>query len=319
MRTGDYGALFENELYITGRLKEVLIINGHNVYPNDIKVSLQTNIISISSSPIAVFPIVEDSKERVVIAVELFDVNSNFNELSDMISKTVNKYFDFSPIDIVFSKINTFSRTDNGKLKIHKLKSLYESGELEIIYSMKENRILEATESQVAVGKQDEISIRVKRIFEEVIGMIVNDLDDSFLELGGDSFHTLELISKLEQEFELKVDLKEVLNNPSINGVSEYIKHKLMNDDEGLDNKVDLYDECVLDEEIKPENEYKHSIDEAKNFFLTGSTGFLGAHFIRSFINSYKGNDLKIYCHVRAQSVEKGFQRIKNNMEHYKC
>lgn len=314
LRTGDLGIIYEDELYISGRIRDVIIINGHNVYPQDIEFNLKQHIPILDNHIIVSFSTMFNEKERVILCIESDTANVDFKALTDNINKTVHQIFEFSPYDVVFVKSGSLPRTDNGKIRLFKVKELYESNELDIICNTKSLHKIEEKE----LTKCNEIQHKIKSFFKEILKSDYMSLHDSFLELGGDSFDTVQLVFDIEEEFGIKVDLKDILKNPSILGISEYVEKKKINESlQYIDNyEYDLYKECQLPEDIRPEV-YPNLINNvSKNIFLTGSTGFVGAHLIKSLIEKA---DVKIYCHVRAKSTPEGFNRIKNNMKHYEC
>jgi acyl-CoA synthetase (AMP-forming)/AMP-acid ligase II/acyl carrier protein len=316
LRTGDLGAVYEGALYVTGRIKEVIIINGHNISPHDIKITMQANIPALAGAETAIFSIMVDKKERVVICIESDEDESLFPGIASEINKVVSRYFDFSPYDIVFTKRFALHRTDSAKLKTYAIKDAYENDAINKVYAMRSKQSVLHKEHQVHLD--DAVESLVKMIFEAVLSRSVNP-NDSFLELGGDSFDTLVLISNLEKAFDLALDIKEILAKPSILGISEHIKNKRHKEQKQSETTFRLYDDCVLEENIRPLCAYTIAPEQAENIFLTGSTGFLGAHLIEAMIRQFDKDNLIIYCHVRAENAAKGFERIKNNMRRYDC
>nr|WP_299407124.1 fatty acyl-AMP ligase [Acaryochloris sp. IP29b_bin.148] len=71
LRTGDYGFLAEGELYVTGRLKDVIIINGRNHYPQDIEWTVIQSYPGIRPNCAAAFSITVESEEQLVVVAEL--------------------------------------------------------------------------------------------------------------------------------------------------------------------------------------------------------------------------------------------------------
>ena len=67
LRTGDLGVIFEGELFILGRLKDVLIVDGRNHYPDDIEATIH----EITGGRVAAISVPGDSTERLVVIVEL--------------------------------------------------------------------------------------------------------------------------------------------------------------------------------------------------------------------------------------------------------
>jgi long-chain fatty acid adenylase/transferase FadD26 len=67
LRTGDLGVIFEGELFVLGRLKDVLIVDGRNHYPDDIEATIH----EITGGRVAAISVPGDSTERLVVIVEL--------------------------------------------------------------------------------------------------------------------------------------------------------------------------------------------------------------------------------------------------------
>lgn len=314
LKTGDLGAISGGELYITGRCKELIIINGHNLYPYDIELNIKENIKLMALCPMSIFSISIKEKEKVVICIEANTEGMNIIELINQINDTVHKSFDITPFDVFFVKEGSLPRTDNGKIQMFKVKEIYESGRLK----NKLNSLSKAESSGLDKAKNeitDEIELKIKNIFNQIIKTSEEFAsEDSFFSLGGDSLDTVHLVNLLENEFEVKIILKELVENPTIMGIANYIK-ELKNSEQIITDKKYLYAECELPLDIIPKSYQNFNNSSPKNIFLTGSTGFLSAYLIRDMIEDTTAN---IYCHVRARDEENGLVRIKTNMEKYK-
>ncbi|HEY1375409.1 MAG TPA: fatty acyl-AMP ligase, partial [Gemmataceae bacterium] len=71
LRTGDLGFLQDGELYITGRLKDLIILRGRNLYPQDIEQTAEASHTALQPGAVAAFAVDEDGQERLVIAAEV--------------------------------------------------------------------------------------------------------------------------------------------------------------------------------------------------------------------------------------------------------
>ena len=71
LRTGDLGFLEEGELFVTGRLKDIIIINGRNHYPQDIERTVEESNSHIRPSGVASFSVDIEGEERLVILAEV--------------------------------------------------------------------------------------------------------------------------------------------------------------------------------------------------------------------------------------------------------
>ncbi|HZP50206.1 fatty acyl-AMP ligase [Actinocrinis sp.] len=70
LRTGDLGALHDGRLLVTGRLKDLLIVDGRNHYPQDIEESIQSALSSVRKGRVAVFGVPQDDRELIVAVAE---------------------------------------------------------------------------------------------------------------------------------------------------------------------------------------------------------------------------------------------------------
>ena len=337
-KTGDIGILYGGNFYMTDRIKEIIIINGHNVYPGDIKAALKKNIPALSADASVFFTVEANNREAIVACLETDRINLDFAALAAQVNQVAARIFEFSFYDVVFLKKNTLPRTDNLKIRTHKVRELYlqeklsqgvhkplneRNGELppegmpQVLFSSRKNASAreKTTSPETALNGIHE---KVKSVFDNLLERQDYDLDTGFLELGGDSLKMVECACQLEEVFHINLDVTQVGLNASVNGIAELIQHNLL-EGNGKAKKVNLQDECTLDPSIAPGAPYDHSMSACRNLFLTGSTGFLGAFLIRSLIEQNTGKDIRIYCHVRAQNEEKGRERVISNMKHYRC
>lgn len=127
-----------------------------------------------------------------------------------------------------------------------------------------------------------------------------------------------ELVSKIEERFHVKLDLREVLLDSSVSGVANYVR-RVLTGGKGTSKAVNLEQECHLDPTISPSGAYETAPQDCRNILLTGATGFLGAQLIRAILTQYPKEGLHLYCLVRADSEEAGLERLIKNMEHYEC
>jgi len=315
-RSGDLGVIYNGEIYITGRCKDIIIINGHNVYPNDIKVNIYERVPQLSGCDMAIFPVLSGKREKVIVCIEYAGEENHLRRLSDEISRITGEYYEFSPYEIIFTQKMALNRTDSNKIKTYAVKEAYEEGRLQYIFSSRSEVSVDTFDEENAT-ETDDMQSKVKAAFEAILGRKVGNNDESFLTLGGDSFDMLHLLSMLEEKLMVSLDIKKMMEFASVNGISSYI-HALNDSGAQADSVHNtMYEDCLLDENIEPRSSYTFGPNEAKNLFLTGSTGFLGAHLIEALLKD--DPSLKLYCLVRAADKNAAMARLKLNMEHYRC
>jgi acyl-CoA synthetase (AMP-forming)/AMP-acid ligase II len=71
LRTGDLGFLKDGELFVTGRLKDLIIINGRNLYPHDIELTVEQSHPALRPTCCAAFSVDRTGEEQLVIAAEI--------------------------------------------------------------------------------------------------------------------------------------------------------------------------------------------------------------------------------------------------------
>jgi fatty-acyl-CoA synthase len=136
LRTGDLGFLDGGDLYICGRSKEVVIVNGRNYYPQDMEWEAakvpgvrKGNVIAFGArDPLGV----ERDRERVVLAFEAQDAEdaARTQSLASGIRKAVQEGMGLTLDDVVALPPGALPKTSSGKLQRAKTRELYETGEL---------------------------------------------------------------------------------------------------------------------------------------------------------------------------------------------
>ena len=137
LRTGDLGFLHEGELYITGRIKNLIISGGKNHYPHDIERIVESSHTAIRPSGSAVFSITNSESEDIIVVVEIFHrLEVKTEEVLAAIRNAVSLHHGMQLYDIILTKPGGIPRTTSGKIKHFFCKKEYIAGNLtEIIDS----------------------------------------------------------------------------------------------------------------------------------------------------------------------------------------
>ncbi|MBE0684226.1 MAG: amino acid adenylation domain-containing protein [Anaerolineales bacterium] len=135
LRTGDLGFLQNDELFITGRLKDLIIIHGSNHYPQDIELTVESSHTALQPAGGAAFSITEDGKEQLVIVQEVTRQNrqADINEVAASIRQAVADKHDLQIFAIVLIKPMSIPKTSSGKIQRRACKTAFLNGELEVV------------------------------------------------------------------------------------------------------------------------------------------------------------------------------------------
>jgi fatty acid CoA ligase FadD32 len=151
MRTGDYGTYFEGELYVTGRVKDMVIIDGRNHYPQDLEYTAQETSSALRAGYVAAFSVpanqlptqvfenhsglnrdAEDSSEQLVIVGERtpgahkFDIQS----IADDIRAAIAVRHGVTARDVILVPAGAIPRTSSGKVGHAACRAAYIDGTL---------------------------------------------------------------------------------------------------------------------------------------------------------------------------------------------
>ena len=138
LRTGDLGFMRSGHLFITGRLKDVIIIRGSNHYPQDIEWTVQESHSFLRADYGAAFSVERDGEERLVVVQELerkFERSDSFDDVFEAVIRAVSESHEVDVYAIVLARRGTLPKTTSGKIQRRDCRSLYENQELAEITS----------------------------------------------------------------------------------------------------------------------------------------------------------------------------------------
>ncbi|MEU7600778.1 fatty acyl-AMP ligase [Streptomyces sp. NPDC041003] len=128
LRTGDLGMLEEGELFVTGRLKEVIIINGRNVYPQDIEWAARTVSPALTFGAGAAFS-VDAGGEQLVLVQEVRGAGSaELRTVAQRIQALIGKEFEIPAGNVLLVRPGTIRRTSSGKVQRTLMRKLFLDG-----------------------------------------------------------------------------------------------------------------------------------------------------------------------------------------------
>ncbi len=133
LRTGDLGFIHEGQLYISGRLKDLIIIRGSNYYPNDIEHCVEQCHPALRIDACAAFSADINGEEKLIIIQEVqrtFMRDLNEYEVFESIRNAVFSDYNLQPYAIILMKTGSISKTTSGKTQRYTMKKAWLRHEL---------------------------------------------------------------------------------------------------------------------------------------------------------------------------------------------
>jgi fatty-acyl-CoA synthase len=125
--TGDLGYLVAGEVFICGRLKDMIIVRGRNFYPSDLEWAI-SELPGVRRGNVVAFSSEVDGDEQLIIAAE--GMSAEAENLKVAIAQRINADFALTPHDVLIVPQGTLPRTSSGKPQRRKTRQLYLEGTL---------------------------------------------------------------------------------------------------------------------------------------------------------------------------------------------
>lgn len=195
LRTGDLGFLHEGELYVCGRVKDLIIIRGVNYYPQDIEAIVEAAFPQMGGGGLArtaAFSVDEDGEERLVVMIETRN-RETLPEPAAIVEAIRARYF-IEPHTIAFVPPRTISKTTSGKVARGQTRDRWIQGELPVL-SRFVNEDLSAAAPQGLKGLLD----RIQQLYD-----LEGREHQTIADIGMDSLTMVDLVLELQKHFEAR-------------------------------------------------------------------------------------------------------------------
>ena len=158
LRTGDLGFIKNGELFVTGRLKEVIIIRGRNYYPQDIEQTVQQSDPALRLGCGAAFGVEKEGEERLVIVQEVERTalkSLEVNHVIEKIRRAVSEQHQLQVYEVVFLKPGAIPKTTSGKIKRYACRTEYLENSLNAIQDSRLGQL--ETKQNTSTEKTDQL------------------------------------------------------------------------------------------------------------------------------------------------------------------
>jgi amino acid adenylation domain-containing protein len=134
LRTGDLGALRDGQLFVTGRMKDLIIIRGRNLYPQDIELTAERSHPSLRPGSNAAFSVEIDGEEQLVVVQELRpQPERNTAAVATTLLQAVAEQHEVRAHAVVLIKNGSIPKTSSGKIQRHACRAAFLAGTLDVV------------------------------------------------------------------------------------------------------------------------------------------------------------------------------------------
>ncbi len=214
LRSGDLGFFHQGELFVTGRIKDLIIVRGVNRYPQDIEMTAERADARVRSGATAAFAVDIKGRERLVIVCEVERrEDSDWQEIIDAIRREVTAEHELPPDAVILVRSGSIPKTSSGKIQRHACRQSFLENSLITIARRcfwEEGAAAELAQVSVELdgpALTPAADAQVLRIVMQQVKAIgkerVTELkpNTNIVELGLDSLERMEIINALEETF----------------------------------------------------------------------------------------------------------------------
>ncbi|HEX6509320.1 MAG TPA: condensation domain-containing protein, partial [Chloroflexota bacterium] len=198
LRTGDLGFFHDGQLFVTGRLKETIIIRGRNLYPQDIERTVEGSHPAIRPECGGAFAVQVGEEEQLAVVYEV-DGDADSTAVVAAIRGAIAARHEVQPYGVVLLRPGTVPRTTTGKLQRSGCRQAFLERRLEAVqWSVLGENGGWSRREYVAPRMPTEHALAL--LWEAVLGVERVGINDDFFELGGDSLLSVQLTARARQQ-----------------------------------------------------------------------------------------------------------------------
>jgi len=218
LRTGDVGVIVDGELVITGRSKDIIIVNGQNYYPHDLE-EIITSIDGLDLGKVVVAGVssAESQAEELLVFILFRQDVESFRQLADQVRTTVGEHTGLEVDQVI--PVTRIPKTTSGKVQRVHLTTAYLDGEFSgVVNSL--SSTLKRDENLDDDPLVREIELICRNFSKErLIGP-----DDNLFEVGVSSLTLTEIVLAIEEQHPGKVDISDLFDYPTIRELADFIR-----------------------------------------------------------------------------------------------
>ncbi len=242
LRTGDLGFLYEGDLFITGRLKDLIIIRGRNYYPQDIERTAECSHVALQEESGVAFSVDEAGDEQLVVVQEVKReyLNANLDEIARAIQRAVAEEHELRIHAVVLCKPGRIPKTTSGKVQRYLCRARFLDRSLDMLSCTRwenlesEQKAIPTSGRFVARALAAIQDINARRallvlFLQDEVARILHvpssgiSTKQAVISFGLDSLASVQLAHSVETNLNVLLPVAVLLSGPSLEQLADYI------------------------------------------------------------------------------------------------
>jgi acyl-CoA synthetase (AMP-forming)/AMP-acid ligase II/acyl carrier protein len=224
LRTGDLGLMHAGELYISGRAKEIIFVNGQNYYPHDLEtIAQRAPGLELGKVVAAGVRLPRAETEQLVVFVLHRGAAADFLPTATAVARLINEQTGLEVAEVV--PVKRIPKTTSGKIQRHLLEESYAGGEFDA--QLAELAALRAARRGPAHRARSELEEQLKTICDAALEGKRVEVNDNLFEVGASSLKLIEIHEQIDRLYPGQIDLTELFDFPTIAELAKHLEGKL--------------------------------------------------------------------------------------------
>ncbi len=222
LRTGDLGFFHKGELFVCGRLKEIIIVRGHNLFPTDIEYAIEQALPENYANCCVAIGVAIDAElgeELIIIIESAVKPGAVYEEMVKQARRAVVNICGVAPHSVLVVKTGSIPRTRTRKLRRTPCKQAYLQEQLTILYA-------DTAQTEIV-----SLPTKPEQPITEAIALALKNLTRQTLDLHKpihqqvriDSLQAAELVNTLSTQLSVDIPLSALVNHQTVQALADYI------------------------------------------------------------------------------------------------